>query len=115
MEYLDPIAIGAALILGWILKNKTPFSNQAIPIANALILFLSKLVLNISPAEAGVFGVLGHVGASVGSIAYQSVVQAVIASGAQSSAKATGRVASSLLKLALLDKLVGAASKEAAK
>ena len=85
------------------------------PKSGLAALFTGKLLLDVSPADAGVFGFLGHIGSSVAGLAYQSAVEAIIASGAQSSAKATGRVALKLLKLSLLDKLIGAAEKEAVK
>lgn len=113
---LNPLALAIAVGLGWLLKNKwKSFNNQFIPLANFAVLFLGKLLLEASPAEAGVFSFLGHVGLSVADLAYQSAAEAVIASGAQSSAKATGRAALKLLRLNLLAKIVALAEKAAEK
>lgn len=119
MEELSlPVAL--ALGFGWLLKNvvfknRAEKLNQLIPVINFAALFIGRLLFEVQPAEAGVFGFLGGLGKGVAEMAYQSAVEAVIASGAQSSAKATGRAALKLLKLALLDKLIGAAEKEAVK
>lgn len=113
----NPIGYGAALIIGWILKNKTSVSNQAIPIINVVIQFLGLLLaqLVVTPAEAGVFHFLGHAGNSLLPFLLESVVNTVAATGTQSGAKATGRVAWALLKRALLIKGIEIAAGEAEK
>lgn len=119
MEELSlPVAL--ALGLGWLLKNvvfknRAEQLNQLIPAINFVALFAGRLLFEVQPAEAGVFGFLGKLGVGVAGIAYQSAVESIIASGAQSSAKATGRVALKLFKLALLGKAIEAAEKEAVK
>lgn len=114
------VNIGAGTVLawgtGWFLKNRAPwFDNQYIPMLNLVLQFVTRLVLEVSPAEAGVFGSLKSVLSGVGDIAFQSAVSTVLASGGQSSAKATGRAAFKLFKLMILDRLVSAAAKEAEK
>lgn len=113
----NPIGYGLALIIGWILKNKTSVSNQAIPIINVVIQFLGLLLGQIvaPPAEAGVFGFLGHAGSSLLPFALEAVVNTVAAAGTQSGAKATGRIAWAFLKRALLIKGIQIAAGEAEK
>lgn len=115
---LEALAIALAVIVGWVLKNKTKVSNQAIPVINFALQFLGRLLLELAggtPAEASVFSALGKAGKSVGDLAWASLATTIVATGGHSSVKATGRAAFQLLKLALLDKLVAAAAKEAEK
>lgn len=111
----NPIGYAIALALGWILKNKTSVSNQAIPIINFAIQFLGLLLLQVQPAEAGVFGFLGKVGSGILPFALEAVVNTVAAAGTQSGAKATGRVAWEFLKKSLLIKGINIAVKEVEK
>lgn len=100
------IGVALALVVGFWLKNKTQFNNQAIPVFNFVLQFIGRLVLEIAPAQAGIFGSLKDIGLGVADIAFQSAISSVLASGGQSSAKATGRLALAFLKGAILEKLV---------
>lgn len=113
----NPIGYAFALALGWFLKNRTKVSNQAIPVINFAVQFLGAVLLAIAqpPAEAGVFGVLGKVGNGLLPFALDAIVNTVAATGTQSGAKATGRVAWSLFKKSLLVAGIQIAAKEADK
>lgn len=109
----NSIAIAFATIVGYFLKNKFPkFNNQAIPVTNFAVQFLGSLILQIKPAEAAS---LSAVGAAAQSVLVQSLFATVVASGAQSSLKATGRTFLSFLKAILLQKAADAVAKEQAK
>lgn len=114
----NPVGYAIALALGWVLKNKTSISNQAIPIINFAVQFLGVVLLALvgpTPAEAGVFGFLGKAGNSLLPFVLEAAVNTVAASGTQSGAKATGRVMWAFLKRGLLIKGVEIAVKEAEK
>lgn len=111
----EPVGYSVALILGWFLKNKTKVSNQAIPLINFAVQFLGAVLLQIQPAEAGVFGALGKLGEGLLPIALEAVVNTVAATGTQSGAKATGRVLGYAFKQGILAKLLEKLSKEAEK
>lgn len=102
-------ALGAASIIGYFLKNKTKFNNQAIPVMNFAIQFLGSLLLQIKPAEAA--SLSGVAGAAQG-VLMQSVFATIMASGAQSSLKATSRTFLAILKQLLLSKAADAVAKE---
>ena len=111
----NPLGYGLALMIGWFIKNRTNVSNQAIPVINFAIQFLGLLLLQVQPAEAGVFGFLGKAGSSILPFALEAVVNTVAAAGTQSGAKATGRLAWAFLKRGLLIKGIEVAVKEAEK
>jgi len=106
------LAVGIALVVGYLLKNKTSLNNQAIPIVNFLLQFFGRLALEIKPAEAGIFSVIG---AAAYSVLFESAATTVLASGMQSSAKATGRTFLSVLKFILAQRAAAAAQKIADK
>lgn len=113
----NPIGYAFALALGWFLKNRTKVSNQAIPVINFAVQFLGLLLqqIAVTPAEAGVFGAIGHVGNSLLPFALEAIVNTVAAAGTQSGAKATGRIAWAFLKKGLLIKGIQIAVAEAEK
>lgn len=104
IDIWNAVGYAVALGLGWYLKNRTSVSNQAIPVINFLVNFLGQLLLQVQPAEAGVFSVLGVAGSFLANTALEALVITVAASGTQSSAKATGRLLLPVLKQLLLAK-----------
>lgn len=109
----NSFAIAIAGVVGYLLKNKFPkFNNQFIPVANFAVQFLGSLLLQIKPAEAAS---LKGIGDAASSVLLQSMFATVMASGAQSSLKATGRSFLGFLKQILLAKAADAVAKEQSK
>lgn len=103
MDQLNPIAVVIAMVVGSVLKNfvwKTdPQRRQVIPFINLAVLFLGKVALEISPAEAGVLNAVGgYVGGQLWPLFWHSALESLLASGVQSSGKASGRYLKSLLQ-----------------
>lgn len=109
---LDPIGIGIAMILGYLIKNKTKISNQAIPLINYAVSFLTLLLGQIQPAQAAG---LAAVGSFAGNIALQALVNTVTATGLHGGFKANKSFFLDMLKALLLNKAVEKAAADAAK
>jgi hypothetical protein len=103
------LALSIATFVGYMLKNKFPkFNNQAIPITNFAVQFLGALILQIKPADAAS---LNGVANAAQNVLLQSVFVTALASGAQSSLKATGRTFLAVLKKILLDMAAASVAK----
>ena len=104
MPALDPIWLGLAMMVGWVLKNKTSWSNQAIPVMNIAVQFLARLVMEVQPAEASIFG---DVWKGARGLLLESAYTTLLATGFHSGAKASGRFFLSVLKQVVLNRLAG--------
>lgn len=104
---LDPIGIGIAMIVGYLIKNKTSISNQAIPLINYAISFLSLLLGQVQPAEAATAAAIGTF---AGNMALQALVNTVAATGLHGGFKANKAFFLDILKKILLTKAIEKAS-----
>lgn len=113
MEQLT-LPVLLALLTGYFLKKNPAISNKAIPYLLFASQFLGRLLFDISPAEAGIFGSIAK---SLGNEGYQMLVNSLastlIAVGTHSSAKNGGSELLKQLKARLAVRAAELASKGA--
>ena len=102
MPTVDPVWLALAWGIGWVLKNKTDWSNQAIPVLNIALQFLGRIMLEIKPAEASVFS---DVLSGAKNILIESAYTTLLATGFHSGGKASGRFFLNILKKVVLNRL----------
>lgn len=79
------VAVPAAMVLGFFIKRNTKIANGSIPYINFLLSFLGQLLLEISPANAGVFdGAFAH---TLGQMLAQSALITILSTGSHSTLK----------------------------
>jgi len=92
LSQFQVIAMGLAMAVGWVLKNKTGFKNQAIPLITFAIQFLQQVLGQIGVAEAAMQPALVaafsiNIGALLGP-ALNALLQTLLVTGLHSGTKA---------------------------
>jgi len=86
-QMLMMFAIPLALIIGYFLKKNPKVQNGSIPFINFMLSMLGQLLLDVSPASAGIFsGAFAH---TVGQMLLNSAMITLISTGSHSTAKNT--------------------------
>lgn len=106
MDFSLPILL--ALLVGKYLKDHPGVVNKAIPYLIFASQFLGRLVLEVAPADAGVFSSLGHVASGLLPIVASAALTTISAVGLHSVGKNTWQG----VKKALLEKAAKALSKD---
>jgi hypothetical protein len=91
------VAMGAAMAIGWFLKSKTGFKNQAIPLVTFAIQFLQQLLGQLGPAEGVVTAGVVTAGFSINigallSPAINAFLQTLLVTGLHSGSKAIATI-----------------------
>lgn len=84
------VAMAAAMAIGWVIKTKTGFKNQAIPLITFAIQFLQQLVTQVGPADPTLASYAGF-SISIGALlspALNAFFQTLIVTGLHSGSKA---------------------------
>jgi len=115
MEQLG-LPVLLAMLVGYLLKKNPDISNKLIPVLMFASQFLGRLLFEVSPAEAGIFGSIAK---SLGSEGYQMLVNSLastlLAVGVHSSAKNGGSELLKQLKARLAVRAAELAAKGAEK
>jgi hypothetical protein len=85
------VAMAAAMAVGWFLKNKTGFKNQAIPIVTFVIQFLQQVLGQIGVAEASMTPSVVALSFNLGALlspAINAFLQTLLVTGVHSGTKA---------------------------
>lgn len=90
------VAMGLAMAVGWFLKNKTEFKNNAIPIITFAIQFLQQVLGQIGVAEAATAPTMAAVfSINLGALlspAINAFLQTLLVTGFHSSTKAIAKI-----------------------